>query len=122
MQGWLLAILLASLIAGGGWLYFDWSQDEIKELNETNVTLLAANAHSTKTIEQLQENSIFLHEANQQYVRDMRAAEEYTDNLLYLLRSHDLTRLALAKPGLIETRINDATQKVFSDLESITSE
>jgi len=37
------------------------------------------------------------------------------------LNNHDLTKLATAKPGLIETRINNATQNLFNDLESITS-
>ena len=50
-----------------------------------------------------------------------REAEKYGDELSKKLREHDLTRLTLRKPGLIEKRVNDATQKVFEDLESSTA-
>jgi chromosome segregation ATPase len=35
---------------------------------------------------------------------------------------HNLTRLARAKPGMIETRINNGTRKVFEALENDTKE
>ena len=52
------------------------------------------------------------------YLQD---AEAVTDNLRKILNDHDLTRLVLAKPGLIETRINNATQELFDSIESSTS-
>jgi hypothetical protein len=47
-------------------------------------------------------------------------AEDYQNDLLRKLQRHDLTRLTLAKPGLIETRVNNATKQVFEDLESLS--
>ena len=46
---------------------------------------------------------------------------KYGDELSKKLREHDLTRLTLRKPGLIEKRVNDATKKVFEELESSTA-
>ena len=37
------------------------------------------------------------------------------------LQKHDLTRLSIGKPGMMEKRINDDTKKLFSDFESITA-
>jgi hypothetical protein len=52
----------------------------------------------------------------------LRESETYKDELIGKLRKHNLTKLAEQNPGLIETRINDATQKLFNDFEQITTE
>jgi glyceraldehyde-3-phosphate dehydrogenase/erythrose-4-phosphate dehydrogenase len=49
-----------------------------------------------------------------------------TLNLLYVyekidkLRKHDLAKLSLKKPGLVEKKINNGTKKLFRSLESLT--
>ena len=43
-------------------------------------------------------------------------------NYLKIFKDHNLTRLARAKPGMIETRINNGTRKVFEALENDTKE
>ena len=48
-------------------------------------------------------------------------AERYGDELRKKLHKHDLTRLSIKKPGLIEKRINDGTNKLFDSIESITA-
>lgn len=44
------------------------------------------------------------------------------DNAMKVFKDHNLTRLARAKPGMIETRANAKTAKVFKDLENDTQE
>ena len=44
-----------------------------------------------------------------------------SNNLAKKLREHDLTMLTLRKPGLIERRVNSATDKILKDLESSTA-
>ena len=51
---------------------------------------------------------------------NLQKAEEYKDELLGKFQKHDLTRLSLKKPGLIEKRVNSATKKVFDDIERLT--
>ena len=48
-------------------------------------------------------------------------AEEYGDDLRKKLHKHDLTRISIKKPGLIEKRINDGTKKLFERIESLTA-
>ena len=51
----------------------------------------------------------------------LQASEAYGSELSKKLREHNLTALTLRKPGLIETRVNNAVQKLTTELESITS-
>ena len=41
---------------------------------------------------------------------------------LDIFRRHNLTKLALARPGLIETRVNNGTKDVFDSIESDSAE
>jgi len=52
---------------------------------------------------------------------DLQKAELYGDELRATLNKHNLTHLANKKPGLIEKRMQNATDKLWNDLESITS-
>jgi hypothetical protein len=36
---------------------------------------------------------------------------------LDVFKRHNLTKLAIAKPGLLETRVNNGTKKVFESIE-----
>ena len=44
------------------------------------------------------------------------------DDYLSIFKRHDLTRLARAKPGLVEPRINNGTKKVFEQIEKDSEE
>lgn len=44
------------------------------------------------------------------------------DNYMKIFSDHNLARLARAKPGLIETRINRATREVFKEVEKDSRE
>jgi len=44
--------------------------------------------------------------------------EAEKDQYLQIFRKHNLDKLALMKPGLIESRVNNATKEVFEVLEN----
>lgn len=116
----LLGFLVSSAIAGGAYTYFTYTQKKIQELTQ-QVTTYEIN------IRQL-ENSLANIRADKERIERETAvlqtridqAENYQKELIRVLQRHDLTRLTLEKPGLIETRVNDATKKVFEDIESIS--
>ena len=58
---------------------------------------------------------------NNQLSTELQKAEQYGDELRATLQKHNLTHLANKKPGLIEKRMQDATNKLWDDLESITA-
>ena len=39
---------------------------------------------------------------------------------LDIFKRHNLTKLAIAKPNLIETRVNNGTKKVFDSIEGVS--
>ena len=64
--------------------------------------------------------TVRLGELNLQLSSDLQKAEQYGDELRATLQKHNLTHLANKKPGLIEKRMQNATDKLWDDLESIT--
>ncbi len=44
----------------------------------------------------------------------------YRDTLIDKVRKHDLAKLSLQKPGLVETRINNGTKRLFRELEELS--
>jgi hypothetical protein len=59
-------------------------------------------------------------ELNKELGRKLDAANVYKDVLIDKLRRHDLAKLSLKKPGLVESRINNASKKLFRSLEAIS--
>ena len=97
-------------------------QSDLRQYQIQNVALQSAAAINEQTIKSLEERSELqleqmttLTTANQQLQSEK---EEY----LSIFRRHDLQRLALARPGLIEPRINNGTQEVFRQVEQDSKE
>ena len=40
---------------------------------------------------------------------------------LEIFKEHNLTKLSVAKPGLIEQRANKATKEIFNEIEAISA-
>jgi cell division protein FtsB len=97
-------------------------QSDVRQYQAQNVALQSAAEINEQTIRSLEENSqrqveqmTNLTNANQQLQSEK---EEY----LSIFRRHDLQRLALARPGLIEPRLNNGTQEVFRQMEQDSRE
>ena len=90
---------------------FNWIKGRVKELDaETNQS----------TINRLQEDNAKMNELSKELQSDLAEATKYKDELIEKLQKHDLTRLSLKKPGLIEKRINNGTKELFESFESLT--
>ena len=102
--------------------YYDTTQATIAQLRENNAKLEVANEENQATIIKMEKNSIRLNALTDQLNKDLRKSEEYGDQLRETLNKHDLTHLANKKPGLIEKRMQNATDKLWGDLESVTGD
>ena len=106
---------------GGAYLYYKDSQATIATLRENNAKLEVANETNQATINQLAKD------AEETQVRidalnvTLQSAEVYKDELIAKLQKHDLSRLSLQKPGLIESRINNGTKAIFDELEALST-
>ena len=105
----------------GGYSYYKDTQARISQLTANNATLKSANETNQATITKLQATAVLQAELTQDLQKNLQKAEQYQDKLIGQLRKHDLTKLSLKKPGLIETRINDGTKKLFDSIESDTA-
>lgn len=109
------AIVLAGLI------YWDSQRRLVKEAEDRAETELLYNIER-QTREVLIENGKKQEETIKELREDLKAANAYTRKLERTLSRHNLTKLTAAKPGLIESRINNATQDLFDDLTDISND
>lgn len=124
-----LVIMLASAGYGAHWFIvkqkdgrIDQLQTQVDTLNQHNVALQTAAQQNEATIKSLEQNA--KKQAQQMNDLTLRANElaAARDEYLRIFRDHDLTKLARAKPGMIESRANKATADVFRTVETDSKE
>ena len=119
-----MLIIVVGLIGGvvyGAYAYYNDTQQRIKTLQENNAKLETVAKTNELTINSLQQSQEQFATLNKELQVKLNEAESYGDNLRKKLHKHNLTRLSIKKPGLIEKRINDGTNKLFDSIESITA-
>lgn len=117
----LIILLLFSSMLGGGYFYYTDTQNKLALLQQNNANLKVAAEANQETINRMQSDALAAQEQMQKLSERAKEAEKYQDELIGKLRRHNLTALALQKPGMIETRINNATTKIFEQLENDTN-
>jgi len=109
-------------VAGGAYFYVNNLQKNLEIARANNAKLETAIETSEASIALLQADNARLNTLADQLNEDLRKSEAYGDELRATLQKHNLTHLANKKPGLIEKRMQDATDKLWGDLESITAD
>jgi TolA-binding protein len=91
-------------------------------VNQQNVALQAAAEQNARTLENIQAQ--MQAQAQQIGTLTTRSAELEREKNEYLsiFREHNLYRLARARPGMIEPRINNGTNDVFRQIEQDSRE
>ena len=116
-----IAIILTILAtAGMGYVYIKKLQGDLETARENVAKMEVAVQISEASIATLQQDAVRSAELNANLQRDLQTAERYGDELRATLQKHNLTALAQRKPGLIENRMQDATNSLWNDLRSIT--
>ena len=116
----LLVLLLAGSLVTGGWYYYTDTQKRIAQLQANNAELKLANETNLQTIDNMEQQALINAQLNEELAERLEESEESRNRLIEVFGKHDLTRLALKKPGLIETRVNNGTKKAFDDIESVS--
>jgi len=132
-MGMLKTLPLMIVLAMGGYMYHNYvvmEKDKTIAQLETNYERSRNNVIRLETALEVSEESRIRTEENA--ARQQQAIGELTeknnelartrDEYLQIFKSHDLTNLARAKPGLIEPRINRGTQQVFESIEQDSRE
>ena len=97
-----------------------WLWNENQRLRENNAQLNVAVETQEETISTLQEDFATQGQELTELTKRSQEAQREMNRYLDIFRRHNLTKLAAAKPGLIETRANKATKEVFDAIEEIS--
>lgn len=107
-------IALASL---AGYFYYKNTQETIRVLNE-KLTLAEVQISSQSEQIDLLNDTIDIQGTKLNELNiSMSKAEAELVRYDTIFRRHNLTRLAAAKPKMIEKRVNDGTKQVFDSIE-----
>ena len=118
-----IGIVIVGLVGGaigGAWYYVTSTQERIETLIANDVKLRMAKQVLDNTINTLVADQKKFAKLNTALRANLDKANDYKDVLIGKLRKHDLSRLSLKKPLLVEARINAATAKLFKSLEMLS--
>lgn len=123
----LFGIIVA--MGGVGYIYYQASESKLADMNaqlQTQAGVITAfetrQAEQVRTIEALQNNLQKTTEALNTMSTRNQEIEAEAQRYLSIFARHNLSKLAAAKPGLIETRINKGTSDVFRTIEQDTTD
>ena len=116
-------LIILGLLGGvgyGAYYYYKDTQARIAILTENSAKLEQATNTQKQTINTLVEDAEKYRELNKELNTKLEAANEYKNKLIGKLRKHNLAKLSLQKPGLVEKKINRGTKKLFESLEKLS--
>ena len=118
------ALLFILVILGGvgygAYYYYKDTQARIAILTENSAKLEQAASAQKQTIETLIADAAKFQELNKELNIKLNKANDYKDTLIDKLRKHNLAKLSLKKPGLVEKKINSGTKKLFESFEKLS--
>tara|TARA_Y100000782_G_scaffold73572_1_gene79452 strand:+ start:146 stop:532 length:387 start_codon:yes stop_codon:yes gene_type:complete len=106
-----IGIILAMALGG----YFLYQQNE--SLKIENLAFQVRDQEQTATIKAQQESFERQSSALNNMTARNAEIEGEMNRYLDIFKRHNLNKLAIAKPGLIEKRVNDGTKKIFETIE-----
>ena len=116
MQQFFIAIIVILGIASW-WLY---SENQVLTMN--NMQLENSIKQQEEAIAVMKESYEKQGKALNQLTSKNAQIEAEMNGYLDIFRRHNLNKLAIAKPGMIETRANDQTKAVFESIENDSKE
>ena len=119
-----ILIVVLGLVGGvvyGGFYYYKDTQARIQTLTENSAKLEIAASTQKNTIDTLMSDAKKYAELNSQLQTKLEKANDYKNTLIGKLRKHNLAKLSMQKPGLVEKKINNGTQRLLESFESLTA-
>ena len=116
MQQMLIGIILVLGLGG----YYLYNQNQV--LSANNLALEGAVKEQQAAMDTMRESFERQGKALNQMSRKNAQIEQEMNSYLDIFRRHNLNQLAIAKPGMIEKRVNNSTKQVFESIENDSKE
>jgi len=119
-----MLLFVLGIIGGvgyGAYYYYKDTQARIAILTENSAKLEVAATTQKNTIDTLLADAKKYAELNSELQKKLEKANDYKNTLIGKLRKHNLAKLSMQKPGLVEKKINNGTKKLLESFESITA-
>ena len=119
MQYIYIMIVIGGL-ASGGYVWYQDTMGRFEVLAAEKAALDLKSQQQEQAFKALTESYEKQRVANDALTWKNQDIQQETQAYLQIFKKHDLTKLARAKPGLIETRANKATDEIFKVIEDET--
>jgi len=116
----ILGGLLFASIAGSAY-YIDRLQDQVATLKGNQIVLETEIEKQNESIKNYLEQQKNQQAQLNQLEADKQKAMQDVNRLRKTFANHDLDELALAKPGLLQSRVNKASNRVMATLEKLSN-
>ena len=113
-------ILIGIILVLGLGSYYLYNQNQV--LSANNLALEGAVAEQQAAMDVMKDNFEKQGKALNNLASRNAQIEQEMNSYLDIFRRHNLNQLAIAKPGMIEKRINDGTAQVFESIENDSKE
>jgi|TARA_R110001606_G_scaffold349798_1_gene499764 hypothetical protein len=111
-------LLMGIILVLGLGSYYLYSQNQV--LTANNAALESAVATQEDAIANMQNDFALQTKELGALQAKSQATQMEMNRYLDIFKRHNLTKLAAAKPGLLEPRINKGTKNVFDSIEEIS--
>ena len=123
VSGSKVMIMVGVAVVGAAGTYYVVTSKQIDKLKNEVVEIAVLNQslkNDVVVLEKVEATQNNLMEDLKKLQTSLKIREDELNTLRDLLFDHDLTKLSIKKPGLIETRVNNATQKILEDISNST--
>ena len=123
-MGFKLSLILGGLLVvslAGSTYYINYLNDQIGIFKGNQIVLETEIEKQNESIERYLEQQKNQQVQLNQLEADKQAAIKDVNRLRKTFANHDLDQLALAKPGLLQNKINKASARVMTTLEELTN-
>ena len=119
-----MMVIVVGLVGGvvyGGFYFYQDAQKRIATLQQNSAKLEVVAKENEQVVRTMRFETARLNDLNKSLQGKLSRAEESRERLLTRLQEINLKKESMVNPVEIEKRINDGTDKMFDNLESITS-
>jgi|TARA_R110001592_G_scaffold339406_1_gene627136 biopolymer transport protein ExbB/TolQ len=108
-------------VTGGSFYWINYLNDQIATLKGNQIVLEIEIEKQNESIKNYLEQQKNQQTQLNQLEADKQKAMQDVNRLRKTFANHDLDELALAKPGLLQSKINKASTRVMATLEKLSN-